>query len=306
MARPVSWTELRIEATREQADTLETLLREENAEAITFQDAGDDPVYEPDPETTRLWDTLILTALFPEDQDLSRLLLQLDLLKHAGGLQAWHLSSLKNQAWERVCLQDFHPIRAGKRLWICPSWETLPPDPNAITVTLDPGLAFGTGTHPTTAMCLAWLDAHLEPGTDVIDYGCGSGILSLAAIKLGARHVTAIDHDTQAVESTKENASRNHLPPAQLTAGLPDTLPPDKADLIIANILAAPLIQLAPLFASHLRSGGQLALSGILETQSASVIEAYAPWFSLQPHDKSGGWVCLAGFRLQTVDPHNI
>jgi ribosomal protein L11 methyltransferase len=197
--------------------------------------------------------------------------------------------------WARAWMDRFRPMRFGRRLWICPGG--LPAgEPDAVRLELDPGLAFGTGTHPTTAMCLEWLDSQALAGRRVVDYGCGSGILGLAALKLGAASVLAVDLDPQALLATRENAARNGLE-AGLTVSEELNLAPDCADILVANILAGPLIELAPGLAAAVRPGGEIALSGVLEAQAAAVTAAYRPWFHIGPFVLREGWTLISGRR---------
>jgi ribosomal protein L11 methyltransferase len=201
---------------------------------------------------------------------------------------------LPDQNWTRVWMDQFQPMRFGQRLWICPSGHEIP-DPTAINILLDPGLAFGTGTHPTTRLCLEWLEAHPPKEELVIDYGCGSGILSLAAKKLGASLVFAVDHDPQALQSTRDNSEKNGFTAKDIVPVLPNDLKlHKKADLIMANILANPLMELAPTFSELIRPKGLIVLSGILETQCEDVFKHYLPFFELVEVSKQEGWICAA------------
>ncbi len=207
------------------------------------------------------------------------------------------IKKIADEDWVRRSLDQFKPMKFGKRLWICPSWFT-PPEPNDVNIILDPGLAFGTGTHPTTALCLEWLDEHINAQHLVIDYGCGSGILSLAALKLGAKRVFAVDNDEQALEATLRNGEKNGFIPPELQTYLPNELPVEQADLLIANILAQPLIELAPLFAKRVKPHGKLILSGILPSQTEEITKAYSPWFNMQPPDFKEEWSRISGNRI--------
>lgn len=193
-------------------------------------------------------------------------------------------------------MDDFRPMRFGQRLWICPSWDE-PPAGDAISILLDPGLAFGTGTHPTTALCLEWLDAHPPAGLEVIDYGSGSGILAVAALKLGAARVTAVDIDPQALTATRDNAARNGVDDARLHVDYPEALGETTADLVLANILAGPLVELAPAMAGRVRPGGAIVLSGILREQADTVRQAYTAWFDMDPPAFREDWTRLTGRR---------
>jgi ribosomal protein L11 methyltransferase len=206
------------------------------------------------------------------------------------------VATIEDRRWETVWQHEFRPLRFGRRLWICPS-AYAPPDPDAVNVILDPGLAFGTGTHPTTALCLDWLEQADLCGKAVIDFGCGSGILAVAAARLGARRVWAVDHEAQALTATRANAMRNDVA-ERVEAVLPHALAAADASILIANILARPLIELAVRFAELVVPAGEIVLSGILEAQGDELIETYARSFSLQPWALREGWLCLAGRRL--------
>jgi ribosomal protein L11 methyltransferase len=206
----------------------------------------------------------------------------------------YKIAEVAEQDWVRLTQSQFDPIRVSARLWIVPSWHASP-DPTAINIILDPGLAFGTGGHPTTRLCLDWLDRHMSPGCSVIDYGCGSGILAIAAAKLGAARVRGVDIDAQAVQSSRYNAQRNCVIAEFSDANEP---PPEPADVVLANILSNPLIALAPLLARLTLPGGTLVLSGILPLQAAEVAHEYRTWFHIGPPATDEGWVRLSGTRL--------
>lgn len=289
------WLQLSIQVPRERLETAEAALQALGAASITFRDAHDDPVLEPPPGQTPLWPEVVATGLFAAETDPEAL--QKALAERLGAPQPpLRLEVLEDQDWERSWMEDFRPMRFGERLWICPSWER-PPQPEAVNIRLDPGLAFGTGTHPTTALCLCWLDAHPPQGGLIIDYGCGSGILAVAALKLGARHAWAVDIDPQALAATEANAAKNGIAEGDLYVVSPDGLPPVQADLLLANILSGPLVALAPRLAALLRPGGDLVLSGILEDQIEPVAKAYAPWVELAPPQRLEGWALLHGRR---------
>jgi ribosomal protein L11 methyltransferase len=276
------------------------------ASSITLEDEGDDPVLEPLPGTTPLWPRVRVKALFDGDADRDEILRILDSeLSGAEPLSRVAFESIADRAWEREWLKDFKPMRFGRRLWICPGGQQ--PDAEQlraiaapVLIELDPGLAFGTGTHPTTALCLEWLDAAEVGGARVIDFGCGSGILAIAAAKLGAAEVLAIDIDPQALLATHDNAERNgvaQLIEAHLVEGEAHDAP---ADILLANILAGPLESLAPSFAARVRTGGRLVMSGILRNQAEAVASRYAPWFDIGPVVVQGDWVRLDGVRRPT------
>lgn len=276
------------------ADAVEAALFAAGALSVTLTDAGDEPVLEPAPGEIRLWPTTRVVALFPAEAAAPELLARIAALAgvEIGALQ---LAAIEDRAWEREWLRDFVPMRFGARLWVAPHHATVP-DENAVIVRLDPGLAFGTGTHPTTAMCLRWLDAHPPERLEVIDYGCGSGVLALAAARLGAQRVQCFDIDPQALLATAENAAANALS-ARIVVRERDVQLEGAAALLLANILAGPLCTLAPRFAQLLCPGGRIVLSGILEAQADDVARAYAPWFDIGAYEARDGWSALAGAR---------
>ena len=295
----MAWIQLKIATDPEQAELLEDLLMEVGASAVSMEDAADQPLYEPDPGTTPLWSHTHVIGLFTHGTDPDMVIGQLNELYHQQAQQPLgeiEVSVVEDQDWERAWMDDFKPLQFGQRLWIVPSWHSAP-DPDAANLLLDPGLAFGTGTHPTTALCLEWLDGVAVAGRNVIDYGCGSGILGLAALLLGARHVVGVDTDPQALEASRENARRNRVPDEQLDLYLPGQDPDQQADLLLANILAQPLIQLAPKLAGRVKEGGDLILSGILSTQAREVSQAYEPWFVMEEPVQREEWVRLVGRR---------
>src|SRR5580693_4250524 len=261
------------------SDAVEAALLDVGASSITFVDRGDEPVLEPKPGEVRLWSDTLVRALFQESSDAA---LNLDRLASALGphvTQTARVRAVQDQVWERAWLVGWKSLRFGRRLWVCPRAAEAPEDPQAIVVRLDPGLAFGTGTHPTTALCLQLLDAMPLAGRSVIDYGCGSGILGIAALKLGASQVVAVDLDSQALLATRENAVRNAVSARLRTQATPAALEP--ADLVLANILAEPLIELAPILTGACRIRGDLILSGLLRTQAYAVKTAYGSAFDM-------------------------
>jgi ribosomal protein L11 methyltransferase len=276
---------------------VEDALFELGAVSVTLLDAADDPVLEPAPGQTPLWPTVVVRALFDADADPHALATSLT-ATCGPGLPAAAFERIEDKSWEREWLRDFRPMRFGRRLWVCPGGMPAS-DPHAIRIELDPGLAFGTGTHATTAMCLEWLDG-LPPAAvdaaEVIDYGCGSGILAIAALKLGARRVSAMDIDPQALLATEQNAERNHVADrVQITAD--PEVGGRMADILLANILAGPLVQLAPRFAGLVRPSGWLALSGLLLEQADAVAAAYQPWFDIGLTGDRDGWGLVSGRR---------
>ncbi|PIE00764.1 MAG: 50S ribosomal protein L11 methyltransferase [Thiothrix nivea] len=297
----MSWQQVICQTTSQYQETISNLLENAGAASVTLQDAADQPVLEPLPGETPLWDELMITGLYPADEDLTGLLLMLELQKNSGILSSVKLEQLEDRPWVREWMSNFHPMQFGERLWIYPSWSE-PPDDATIKILLDPGLAFGTGTHPTTALCLTWLEGENLQGKTVLDYGCGSGILAIAAAKLGAASVVATDIDPQAIQATQENARRNAIPEPLIQTCLPEELQPATYDVVMANILAGPLVKLAPRILSHLGPGGRLALSGILYEQCERVSEAYTPALSDPVVDRKDDWVIISGTSHLSVN----
>ena len=265
--------------------------------SITLVDAADTPILEPLPGTTPLWAHIRLTALYPAGTDSGALEARLRSELGQPGL-ASGFRTIEDRVWEREWLKDFKPQRHGRRLWICPGGQRPPADAGDATVVvwLDPGLAFGTGTHATTALCLAWLDELDLRGMRLLDVGSGSGILSVAALALGAASAVAVDIDPQALLASRENAERNGVA-QRLTVQPAESAWGDGYDVVVANILAEPLLELAAPIAAATRPGGHLALSGLLATQAATVAAGYAPWFDIDPARVLGDWAALAGRR---------
>jgi ribosomal protein L11 methyltransferase len=266
----------------------EDALLEAGAASITLEDAGDDPVLEPPPGATPLWPCVRIKALFDAAADRAAL---------RATFPDATFEHIADRAWEREWLKDFRPMRFGRRLWICPGGQRPPLDEaGACLLELDPGLAFGTGTHATTALCLEWLDGAQLQGASVIDYGCGSGVLAIAALQLGAATALAVDIDPQALIATRDNARRNQVAD-RLIVGSPDKTAGRKADILLANILAEPLLELAPAFAERASLGGRIVLSGILRSQAAPVASRYATWFDMRPAIVRDDWALLHGVR---------
>jgi ribosomal protein L11 methyltransferase len=264
------------------------------AGSVTFVDAQDEPVLEPLPGEFRLWRMTRVKALFADVCDPDDLASRLS--TGAGvAVGLIRIERVPERVWEREWLRDFHAMRFGKRLWICPHHEHVE-EPDAVVVQMDPGLAFGTGTHPTTALCLEWLDANLEPGAVVIDYGCGSGVLAVAAVKLGAREAHCFDIDAQALLATRDNAEANGLGSRVRTHTTASGLP-QGVDVLVSNILSGPLCGLAPRFASLVRPQGTLVLAGLLQAEGPEVTRAYGACFDMGPFGEREGWLGLSGRR---------
>ena len=280
-------------------DTVEATFIRLGAVSVTLSDAGDNPVLEPAPGETPLWSQTRITGMFPGDADMD--VFRKGLLGALGVTQLpdHRIEDLADRAWEREWLKDFGAMRFGERLWICPTGSEVEDD-GAVVVNLDPGLAFGTGTHPTTALCLEWLDGIDLAGKTLLDYGCGSGILAIAALRLGAASATAMDIDPQAVIATRQNAADNDVAQNLLVCGSPGQIE-GKFDVVVANILAGPLVQFADSITSTLASRGMLALSGVLCEQADEVTAAYDPWIEFeQPafREQDGQiWSRLTGLR---------
>jgi ribosomal protein L11 methyltransferase len=297
----MSWTEISISVAREATPLAEEALEQLGALAITLQDDEDNPVLEPDPGATPLWPTVHVRGLFESGLKPEPVLEALSAVPGAGRPENIRWRQVDEQDWERAWMDRFAPMKFGQRLWIVPGGMSIPHDPANIEIQLDPGLAFGTGTHPTTALCLEWLDAIDITDSTVIDYGCGSGILGIAAALKGAGQVICVDNDPQALEATADNASRNGIS-ERISCHLPGTLECPKADVVLANILAAPLISLAPLLTGLLKPGGRLALSGILEEQAESVLAAYGSALQQVSLRQKEEWMLLGLRSLKSAD----
>lgn len=290
----MSWKQIAFELPAARAGLAEALLEAEGVLSVTYLDPGSGrPVLEPAPGATELWPQLRVQALLPAEADAERL--RGRLTEGLGGAPAaWTVEALADRAWERAWMDDYRPMSFGGGLWVVPTGMAAP-QPDAVNLRLDPGLAFGTGTHATTALCLEALAATPPRGETVIDYGCGSGVLAVAALLLGARAAVAVDHDPQALRATRENAERNGVAGRLRVLDAGAALPP--ADLVVANILAGVLVELAPRLVAALRPGARLALSGVLAEQAATVASAYTGSCRLQPLVLREGWVRLDGVR---------
>ena len=264
--------------------------------AVTMEDNADQPVLEPAVGETPLWQQTRLTGLYPADTDMKAVLAQFP----AALLDTCNqrVEILEDKDWEREWMQHYQPMCFGKRLWVCPSWLA-PPEPDAINLLLDPGLAFGTGTHPTTALCLTALAGMDLQDQAVVDYGCGSGILAVAALKLGARHALGVDNDPQALAATRDNASRNSITDGALSVALPGAEPiqqwQHRADVVVANILAGPLLELSGTLLGLARPGATILMSGLLTSQAATLRAHYAAHLTLTVAAEHDNWVCLQG-----------
>ncbi|MBK0099532.1 50S ribosomal protein L11 methyltransferase [Erwinia sp. S63] len=290
------WIQIKINSTGENAEPLSDALIDVGAVSVTFQDTHDNPVYEPLPGETRLWGDTDVIGLFDAETEMDDVVAELSQHPLLGSNFHHKIEQIEDKDWEREWMDNFHPMRFGERLWICPSWRDVP-DSNAVNVMLDPGLAFGTGTHPTTSLCLTWLDGLDLQGKTVIDFGCGSGILAIAALKLGAAQAIGIDIDPQAIQASRDNAERNGVSD-RLSLYLPHQQPENlQADVVVANILAGPLRELAPLISVLPKAGGHLGLSGVLASQAEGVCEAYVERFTLDPVAEKEEWCRITGVR---------
>jgi ribosomal protein L11 methyltransferase len=293
------WLQISFDIAQEQAELIEAALENAGALAVTLGDAGDEPQLEPPPGSMPLWQGVRLTALFEDDAEARTKVEALAAALAPQALAPPRIEQVADRAWERVWLDEFAPARFGRRLWVCPRGQMPDPvqtGPDTVVVALDPGLAFGTGHHATTALCLEWLDAADLANKTMLDYGCGSGILAIAALRLGAARAIAVDHDPQALEATRANALENGVAD-RLQVLLPEALGPIQADVLIANILAQPLVDLAPRLTDLVAPGGALALSGILQDQVARVAAAYGAGFDLFPPRVLEDWALIAGRR---------
>lgn len=289
----MSWLQIHIPSDQAGTEALQDLLAELGASAITCTDAADQPLFEPPPGATPLWQHTVVTALFDADTDPD--LLRAAIESAYGPLADFRHEQVEDQPWERAWMDDFQPMRFGERLWIVPSWSE-PPQPDAVNLRLDPGLAFGTGTHETTALCLCWLDGADLQDRKILDFGCGSGVLAIAALLLGAREAVGCDLDPQALLASHDNAVTNKVAD-RLRCVLPNAMPPGDYDVVLANILAGPLVELAPLLTSYCRPGADLVLSGILAEQAESVLAAYRDHFELSAVVQKNDWVRIHGVR---------
>ncbi len=285
------WVQVKIQSSGSNNSKLETLLLGLGAVSVTLEDSADQPLLEPPLGSTPVWDDTTYTGLFEADADTD--LIQAALCNALGADTPIKVEALEDKDWIREWMDSYQPIQFGQRLWVCPSWRE-PIAPDAVNMLLDPGLAFGTGTHETTALCLRWLDQADLSGKTVIDYGCGSGILAIAAALLGAEKVICVDNDPQALQATQANGERNNVVD-KLSVHTPENTPSIAADVMLANILAAPLVQLSTHLAQLTKPHGQLVLSGILSEQAQSVIDAYETWFRFDPIVTEGDWVRLTG-----------
>ena len=296
----MSWLSLKIQADENTADTLSDALLELGALSAAIEDADaqtpeERAIFgEPGEPVDSLWHNNIVSALFNADTDIPAIVTAATAAAGLNAAPPYVVENIAEQDWVRLTQAQFEPIQITATLWIIPTWHT-PPDPAAINLTIDPGLAFGTGSHPTTHLCLQWLEQNLAGGESVLDYGCGSGILTIAAMKLGAGRAAGVDIDPQAINASRQNAELNAV---AAKFYLPGDAPKTTNDIVVANILTNPLKVLAPLLAQAVRPGGKIALSGILATQSQETLAVYRQWFNITAVAGHEGWVCLAGLKF--------
>lgn len=299
----MTWQSITIDTSCEHADALADALMDAGALSASIEDADagtpdEKPQFgEPGSITTPGWERSRVIALLDESTDVDELLEACTQILGLQAVPSYTREEIAEQNWVQLTQSQFDPIQVSERLWIVPSWHEAP-DPNAIVLVLDPGMAFGTGSHPTTRLCLEWLERTVMPGDNVLDYGCGSGILAITAAKLGAEDVLGVDIDPQAVSAACRNAEQNEVTENTRFADSATDVA-GQFDIVVANILSNPLKALAPAICSHVRPGGELALSGILEEQAEELIAFYAPYIALQIADCREGWVCLTGQKAE-------
>ncbi len=292
------WLQIAISTTKNHAETSEDCLFAAGAQTVTFTDAADQPILEPGPDETPIWNTVVITGLFEKNNEQQDLL---DTIKHClADIQfSYNTEILEDQNWTRAWMEHFHAMQFGQRLWVCPL-HIEPPEPDAVNLRLDPGLAFGTGTHPTTSLCLRWLDQNIKDQVTLLDYGCGSGILAIAAGLLGVDFADGVDIDPQALIATYDNAEVNQVN-EKIKTFLPDDYKKQHSatqyDIVVANILSGPLAELAPMLASHAKTGGDIVLSGILREQAEPLIETYGQYFQMDAPEFEEDWVLLHGIK---------
>ncbi|WP_411359618.1 50S ribosomal protein L11 methyltransferase [Pseudidiomarina salilacus] len=291
------WIQLTVAAPEKHAPLVGDMLQGNGALAVTYRDAQDNPIFEPPLGEVLYWQETLVTGLFPAETDLKPVLENLQKSRFFDEGFNYKTDQLEDKDWEREWMDNFHPIQFGERLWVCPSWREIP-EPDAVNLMLDPGMAFGTGTHPTTALCLRWLDGQDLRGKTVVDFGCGSGILAIAALLLGAERAIGIDIDQQALIASRDNAERNGVA-ERLEVYLPSQQPSLQADVVLANVLAGPLQDLAEVIQAFVGPQGQLVMSGILERQIDAVQATYSANFDFSPAQVQAEWVMLHAKRKQ-------
>ncbi len=302
----MSWLQISINTTKEHAETTEDCLFSCGAQTVTLTDAADQAILEPGVNEMPIWNEVIVTGLFDFDNtdiDSSKQILLSAISNNMEGIQYSAIAKmLEDKNWTRAWMDHYHPMQFGERLWVCPL-HLEPPDTTAVNLRLDPGLAFGTGTHPTTSLCLKWLDTNIAQQKAVLDYGCGSGILAIAACMLGASHADSVDIDPQALIATHNNAETNTVN-QKISSYLPDDFQQKHSttqyDTVMANILSGPLAELAPTLAKHTQTGGDIILSGILREQADTVMMAYDEFFDMDMPEFKEDWTLLHGIKKPT------
>jgi ribosomal protein L11 methyltransferase len=291
----MAWHQISVITNEDLAPRLADLFDNLGAVSVTYMDAEDEPVYEPAIGETKIWSNTEVIALYELDAEPTLIKTRVYDQFKAEQLHHWRHEQIADQEWERAWMEFYKPMKFGDSLWVCPTDQERY-EPGTVCLTLDPGLAFGTGTHPTTALCLGWLASHDLTGKTVIDYGCGSGILAVAAVLLGAKRAHAVDIDPQAITATQSNALKNKVTD-KITCYLPEQFAPFQADIVLANILAKPLIEMAEPISSLLAPGGQLVLSGILHEQAESVMNAYRQYLTFSTPILQEDWIRLDGIK---------
>lgn len=289
------WLQVHIRTQRERVVQAELAFEQLGALSISFTDTQDTPIYEPGLGETPMWADTTVTALFDHTLEPSHLITSLVKVLEISQ-QAIEVERLEDQDWERCWMENYHPIQCADNLWVCPSWKPVP-DPTAVNIILDPGLAFGTGTHPTTFLCLKWLASQELESKQFVDFGCGSGILAIGALLLGAQSGIGIDIDPQALDASAANMQRNSLDAERLSLFLPEHAPSTKVQLVLANILAGPLVELSDTIINYLEPGAWLCLSGILAEQESAIREAYEEKLKIEHIATREGWICICGQR---------
>jgi ribosomal protein L11 methyltransferase len=291
----MAWQQITVITDEQTAPDVAELFSDLGAVSVTYMDAEDEPVYEPAIGETKIWSNTQVIALYELDADIDGVTERVRKTFDANRLRDWRQERIEDQAWERAWMEYYHPMKFGDKLWVCPTGQEQH-EPGTICMRLDPGLAFGTGTHPTTALCLEWLAVHNLAGKTVIDYGCGSGILAVAAVLLGAKEAHAVDIDPQALTATLSNAEKNAVQD-KIKVCLPEQLPKMQADIVLANILAKPLCELSGRISELVKSGGALVLSGILAEQTTQVADAYRSSIELNAPAQQEDWIRLDGLK---------
>lgn len=291
----MAWQQISVITDEDSAPKLADFFDSLGAVSVTYMDAEDEPVYEPAIGETKIWSNTQVIALYELDAEPELIKSKVCQQFANAPLEQWLIEDVEDQAWERAWMEYYHPMKFADKLWVCPTGQEQH-EPGTVCLILDPGLAFGTGTHPTTALCLEWLASHDLTGKTVIDYGCGSGILAVAAVLLGAKEAHAVDIDPQAITATQDNAIKNNVQ-NKIRCYLPEQFSAFEADIVLANILAKPLIEMSTQISGLVAKGGDLVLSGILEEQAGSVMSAYQPFISMAEPVQQEDWIRLEGIR---------